>query len=117
VRFVWPSVVIALGVVVPFFGSCETVKAYKRFERKFPERWDPSGEDMLREEPRAWALPIGALIVGPSMALLGFAWLIWTLIPTAGLFVGAVLIAGSVGVVIWVLYGGRSGTSSGSSRM
>lgn len=80
-RFVWPLVVIGVGFAVPFVGAFEFVRASDRFKRTHPEEYpDASGRDLARGEPRAWLLPIGALIVGPLLLLAGLVWLIWVLV-------------------------------------
>ena len=67
-RLVWPLIVVAAGLAVPFLGSREFVKGFMRYKQKHPgDQSGVSGADIARAEPRMWLLPIGALIVGPIL--------------------------------------------------
>jgi len=78
---VWPLIVVAAGLAVPFLGSREFVKGFMRYKQKHPgDQSGVSGADMARAEPRMWLLPIGALIVGPILMIIGSAWFLWVLI-------------------------------------
>ena len=83
-RIAWPLLVIGVGLTIPVVGSSEFGKALDRFKQKHPEEYDDaSGVDVARAEPRAWLLPVGALIVGPILLLVGLVWLIWVVVSWA----------------------------------
>ena len=80
-QFIWPLLVIGLGLAAPFVGSAVFVKAYDRYKRDHPDDYrHTGGVEAARSEPRMWALPIGALVVAPALILVGVVWLIWLLV-------------------------------------
>jgi hypothetical protein len=64
VKYVWPLLVSAVGVVVPFVGNLEYLRAT-----------GPS-------KPRG-LVPIGSLILGPVLMLAGMTWFLWVSIASA----------------------------------
>jgi hypothetical protein len=74
----------------PNTGAAEAIRrrlserALDRFKQKHPEEYDDvSAKELTEAEPRAWLLPVGALIVGPILIAAGLVWLIWVLVSWA----------------------------------
>jgi len=65
VKYVWPLLVSAVGIVVPFVGNIEYLRT--------PDRSKPTGG----------LVAIGSLILGPVLMLAGMAWFLWVLISEA----------------------------------